>query len=69
MIASQLRSLIKSITYRISGSILTIIITYTATDEIAVALSVGVFDVFLKIIFYYLHERLWDKIQWGTKEV
>lgn len=65
MVVTRLRSLIKALTYRISGSFITGIITYFATDKIELALGIGFFDIFLKIIFYYLHERLWDKIQWG----
>jgi uncharacterized membrane protein len=65
VVVTRLRSLIKALTYRISGSFITGIITYFATDKIELALGIGFFDIFLKIIFYYLHERLWDKIQWG----
>jgi len=68
MVASRLRSLTKAITYRISGSIITCAIAYVATDEIAVALSVGIFDILIKIMFYYLHERFWDGIQWGREK-
>lgn len=29
------------------------------------SLAIGLTEVFTKIIFYYLHERLWDRIPWG----
>jgi uncharacterized membrane protein len=62
---TRLRSLTKAVTYRISGSIVTGIITYLATEKIEVALGVSAIDVTAKIFLYYLHERFWDGIQWG----
>jgi len=30
-----------------------------------VSLGVGLVEVILKMIFYYLHERAWNKVSWG----
>jgi hypothetical protein len=29
-------------------------------------MEVGIFDVTLKMLFYYLHERGWEMIKWGS---
>jgi uncharacterized membrane protein len=30
-----------------------------------VALSIGGVEIVTKMILYYLHERLWDRVSWG----
>lgn len=62
------RSLIKSITWRITGSLDTTIISYLLTGDIKVAISIGGIEIFTKIILYYLHERLWNKINFGKEK-
>ncbi|MDH7603780.1 MAG: DUF2061 domain-containing protein [Melioribacter sp.] len=61
------RSLIKSITYRITGSLYTAIISYFFTGSVRIALSIGGVEIFTKIFIYYLHERIWDKIKFGKE--
>jgi uncharacterized membrane protein len=63
--ATRLRSVAKTITYRLSGSCITAAITMWATEKIDLALGVGLIDVTSKLLFYYLHERVWDHIRWG----
>lgn len=63
--ATRLRSFAKTLTYRISGSVITAAITLWATKQLDLALGVGLLDVTSKLVFYYLHERLWDHIMWG----
>ena len=64
---TKLRSLIKSITWRLIASLTTIIITYIFTNNISIALSLGIVDVFSKFILYYIHERCWSNTKWGMK--
>jgi uncharacterized membrane protein len=63
---SQFRSILKAITYRITGTITTAGITYWVTGEMMVALAVGGVEPFVKIIVYYVHERLWQHVPIGT---
>jgi uncharacterized membrane protein len=63
------RSLIKGTSYRFFGTLDTIIIAFFVTGNYTKAFSIGFTEVFTKIGFYYLHERLWMKISWGlTKD-
>ncbi len=57
---SNAKSLLKSISWRIVGTIDTIIISYFITGEFVMALSIGSVEVFSKIILYYFHERVWE---------
>jgi uncharacterized membrane protein len=62
---SNVKSLMKSISWRIVGTIDTIIISYIVTGELIMAVSIGSVEVVSKIILYYLHERVWENV---TKE-
>ncbi len=59
------RSIIKTVTWRAIATMTTIILVYIFTGRIDWAITVGGIEVFLKLLFYYLHERVWGKIKWG----
>ena len=52
----------KSVSWRIVGTIDTMIISYFITGKLTLALSIGSVEVFTKTILYYFHERLWAHI-------
>ena len=56
------RYLIKSITWRIVGTIDTFIIGFFFSNSISFGLKISVIDFIIKLIFYYLHEKIWDNI-------
>jgi uncharacterized membrane protein len=55
------KSLLKTISWRIVGTIDTVVIAYLITGELGLAASIGSIEVFTKLILYYFHERLWNK--------
>jgi len=61
------RSVMKSISWRIVGTMDTIFISWIITGEINTALTIGSIEVVTKMILYYFHERTWTKIKWGVK--
>jgi uncharacterized membrane protein len=61
------RSILKSISWRIFSFMLTIIIIYAYTGNIKQALGVGAGIDLVKMILYYMHERLWNKVHFGRK--
>jgi uncharacterized membrane protein len=65
---SHLRSLLKSISWRIFATMTTIIITFLITHQLNLALYVGFFEFFSKIFLFYLHERIWGWIPLGIKQ-
>ena len=56
------KSAIKAVTWRIVGTIDTMIISYIITGKVTVALSIGSVEVFTKMILYFFHERIWAHI-------
>ena len=55
-------SLMKSISWRIVGTLTTFSVTFTITDSVGYAAAVGGIELVAKIFLFYLHERIWIKI-------
>jgi uncharacterized membrane protein len=53
--------LIKALTYRVGGTIITMSLTYLFTGRIEIAVALGIADQLLSSIWYYFHEILWDR--------
>ncbi len=65
---SHTRSLVKAVSWRVTASITTTIITFIVTGSLKSAFSIGIFDFLVKFVLYYLHERVWIKIPLGLKD-
>ena len=62
------RHILKSVTWRIVGTLDTIIISGLITGSWEVGLAIGGIEVFSKMVLYYLHERAWYKFsKFGIK--
>ncbi|AMC10891.1 hypothetical protein Lupro_06370 [Lutibacter profundi] len=59
------RSIVKAISWRIVGTIDTILISWFITGKITMALSIGLVEVVTKMVLYFFHERVWNLIKWG----
>ena len=59
------RTVMKTVSWRIVATLTTGITVYILTGEIFLSLSVIGIEVIAKILFYYLHERVWNLVQWG----
>ncbi|MEQ8924635.1 MAG: DUF2061 domain-containing protein, partial [Fulvivirga sp.] len=64
-VASHLRSITKSISWRVVGTVDTILIAIIYTHNPIAAFTIGGIETSTKIVLYYLHERVWHKIKWG----
>ncbi|MFD1315605.1 DUF2061 domain-containing protein [Namhaeicola litoreus] len=62
------RSIAKSISWRIVGTLDTIVISYLITGTLSLALSIGAVETITKILLYFFHERAWNFIKWGKNE-
>ena len=61
------RSLAKAISWRITGTLDTFIISWVITGHLALAGGIAATEVITKVGLYWLHERVWNRIRWGTK--
>ncbi|MCK4762605.1 MAG: DUF2061 domain-containing protein [Candidatus Aminicenantes bacterium] len=67
MTETKFRSFIKAISWRVIATCITFSIALALTGETVIALEIGFFDLILKLIAYFLHERVWGKINVGRK--
>ena len=59
---SHKRHVAKAITWRIIGTLDTIILSWVISGDPWIGLKIGISEVATKMILYYIHERLWFKI-------
>lgn len=62
-----IRSIAKAISWRVTGTIDTIILSWLFTGSIGTALSIGFTEVATKMLLYYVHERVWNRIALGRE--
>jgi uncharacterized membrane protein len=55
-------SLVKSVSWRLLGTLDTILISWLVTGNASFALSIGAVEVITKMLLYYLHERVWERL-------
>ncbi|MBA3026486.1 MAG: adenylyl-sulfate kinase [Sulfurimonas sp.] len=65
----NLRSIAKGVSWRIFATATTVIIVYIFFGRLDLAIAAGVVESFVKILLYWVHERLWVQIKWGRKKV
>jgi len=61
------RSFAKAVSWRITGSIDTFLISWLITGNASIAGTISAIEVLTKIFLFYAHERAWMKIKWGKK--
>ncbi len=65
--ASPARSLAKTVSWRLLGSIDTFCIAFITTGQVKIGFTIASAEVLTKLVLYYLHERGWAHITWGLK--
>ncbi len=62
------RTIAKAISWRALATLTTMTIVFLFTKRIMLSLGVGLAEIIAKITFYYLHERVWNKVSWGKSK-
>jgi uncharacterized membrane protein len=63
---SRKRHVLKTITWRIIGTLDTMLIAWIISGDPMIGISIGGVELFTKMILYYLHERVWYKSNFGV---
>ncbi len=63
------RSILKAISWRTWATITTAVLVFIFTGKFALAITIGLLEVFAKMALYFFHERLWHRIGYGKKEI
>ena len=59
------RSLTKAISYRIICIVMLAIISYIFTGDLSQVTGIVVVFQGIQMVIYYIHERVWERVQWG----
>ncbi len=62
---SHFRSIMKAITWRAGGTVVTFAVAWILTQEFKLAAQIGALDTVIKIGAFYFHERLWIHVKFG----
>lgn len=62
---SKKRHLAKTVSWRVIGTLDTMILAWIITGSPTTGLKIGIAEVFTKMFLYYLHERAWYKVDYG----
>jgi len=68
MKVTRTRSFVKSLSYRIWGTLSSWAVVYVITGKGSLATIIAFWETVLKVFIYYFHERAWNKITWGRNE-
>ncbi len=63
------RSVMKAFSWRALGSLTTAAIVFAFFRRWELALATGGVDAVSKIVLYYLHERAWDHLHYGKRQI
>ena len=64
---SLMRHIFKTVTWRVVGTIDTMLLGWFVSGDPIVGLTIGSFEVVTKMILYFLHERAWYRYDFGVK--
>ena len=64
---TTIRTLLKAISWRIIGTLSLFIIGWIITGAIAVAATIAVTELIVRIVLYWLHELMWSRSTWGRE--
>jgi uncharacterized membrane protein len=66
-IVYKYRHIIKTISWRIIGTIDTTLLAWLIAGDPLIGLQIGGYELFTKMILYYFHERVWHKYDFGVE--
>jgi uncharacterized membrane protein len=59
------RSLVKTLTWRVTGSSAVFVIGWALTGNVGMAGAIAIAQIIINTILYFIHERVWNQISWG----
>ena len=66
---TNIRSIVKGITWRVVATTTTMIIVYLFFGNIELAVATGLLETVAKVGLYWGHEKIWQKVRWGRKKI
>jgi uncharacterized membrane protein len=67
-VETHFRSIVKAISWRAGGTVVTFFVAWFLLGKLDLAAKIGVLDTAIKVGAFYIHERLWNHINFGKKK-
>jgi len=64
---SRRRHIIKTVSWRVIGTLDTIVLSWFITGNPVTGLKIGFAEIITKMVLYYLHERVWYRVNYGLE--
>ena len=68
-IERKTRTIIKTISWRFCATFITALIVFIFVGRIEIAVLVGGIEMVSKLVLYYFHERVWNKVHLGKQKI
>ena len=65
---SHYRSIIKAVTWRAGGTVVTCLVACIVTGSFDLAAKIGIIDTVIKIGAFYINERFWNSVDFGKQK-
>ena len=65
---SRLRHFLKTLSWRVIGTVDTMMLAWVISGNPLIGLKVGLVEVLTKMLLYYIHERVWYKLDYGLNQ-
>ena len=62
---TRLRSLLKTLTWRVVFTIIATITGYFLLGTISASFNIAIISNIVGFVLYYIHERIWNMLRWG----
>jgi len=59
------RSVVKTLSWRITGSGATFLIAWFIAGNFAMASTIAMIQLVANTVLYFVHERIWNQVRWG----
>lgn len=65
---THIRSILKAASWRVIATVVTFFTAWALTGTVDVAIKIGLMDTVIKMGAYYMHERGWNRLNFGKLE-
>lgn len=66
---TNIRSIAKGFSWRLFATTTTVIIVYVFFGRLDLAIAAGIIETISKVLLYYAHEKIWQRVRWGKKQI
>ena len=59
------RSIAKALSWRVFATMITVLVVFILSGRLVFAAKIGLLDTLIKLVVYFMHERMWLRIPYG----